>query len=310
MGNDKVQKEKKDKQQYNRSNFMMKVKDFFKNLFRSRTGFLGFILVFIVIFMAIFAPLLAPHSPRQLNLRERLTPPIWMEEGNSKFILGTDGVGRDILSRIIYGSRISVTIGILSVLLGTLIGIPLGLVAGFYGGKVDTVIMRLADVQMSFPFILLAMYLLSILGGGLMNIIVVLGIGTWFKYARAVRGQVLYINELEYIDSARALGSKTFRILFRHVLPNTLAPIIVVASFSVAAAILSEAGLSFVGLGVNPEVPAWGSMLSEGRSYIRTAWWIVAFPGVAITLTVLGVNLLGDFLRDYLDPKTEVRETQ
>jgi peptide/nickel transport system permease protein len=272
---------------------------------RNRGGFVGFLIVVVNIAVALLAPVLGPHDPLDQDIARRLLPPAWFAGGSPEHFLGTDQLGRDILSRIIYGSRISLLIGLLSVALSLPIGVCVGLVAGYFGGRLDDVIMRLADVQLAFPFILLAITIAGVLGPSPRNVILILAIGGWVVYARLARGQVLSLREKEFVEAARGLGLGHGRILFRHVLPNVLTPIIVVATFSVAQMILLESSLSFLGLGVQPPTPSWGGMLNDGRAYITIAWWLMTFPGAAIMLTVLGINFLGDWLRDLLDPRLQ-----
>jgi peptide/nickel transport system permease protein len=281
------------------------------SLLQNKIAALGVLIVLGMIFVAIFAPFVAPH---QLSgdvsigeqLRRRLKPPAWIEGGASEFLLGTDSLGRDILSRIIYGSRVSLTVGFMAVALSGTIGVILGLISGYFGGLADDIIMRIADIWLAFPFLILAILFLSVLGPGLEKLIAVLALGGWVGYARVTRGQVLAVREKEYVDAARVVGAPHMRILFRHIMPNTLAPVIVISSFAVATTMLAEAALSFLGLGVKPAIPTWGSMLADGRDYLRDAWWLATFPGIAIMITVLGINLFGDWLRDYLDPRLKV----
>ncbi len=281
------------------------------SLLQNKIAALGVLIVLGMIFVAIFAPFVAPHQLEGEvsigeQLRRRLKPPVWVEGGTSEFLLGTDSLGRDILSRIIYGSRVSLTVGFTAVALSGTIGVILGLLSGYLGGLVDDVIMRVADIWLAFPFLILAILFLSVLGPGLDKLIAVLAIGGWVGYARVTRGQVLAVRENEYVEAAQALGVPRMRILFRHIMPNIFAPIIVISSFAVATTILNEAALSFLGLGVKPAIPTWGSMLADGRDYLRDAWWLATFPGIAIMITVLGINLFGDWLRDYLDPRLKV----
>jgi peptide/nickel transport system permease protein len=269
----------------------------------SFAGLAGAVLLGGAALVALFAPWVAPHDPFAINLLARLKPPAWTEEGSLEFLLGTDNVGRDILSRIVWGSRVSLSVGLGAVVVGALIGSSVGLLAGFFGGWVDRVLSFLIDVQLSFPFTLLAIFLLATFGGGFVPVVLVLALATWVNYGRIVRGQVMAVRAQDYVSAARAVGVPKWRILGRYVLPNALSPIIVVASFSMAQSILAEAGLSFLGVGVDASTPSWGTMLSEGREYLQDAWWIATFPGVAIALTVLGGNLAGDALRDVLDPR-------
>jgi peptide/nickel transport system permease protein len=255
---------------------------------------------------ALLAPQLAPWDPARQMLMKRLRPPAWEARGLREHPLGTDHLGRDILSRIVYGGRISLGVGLSAVTLSALIGVSLGLLAGFHGGRADAVIMRVADVFLSIPYILLAMGVVFALGPSLLNVILVMAVTRWVQFARIVRADVLSIREREFVSGARARGNRSLRLLLRHVLPNALTPIIVVATLELAFMIIYESALSFLGLGVQPPTPTWGWMLADGRNYIATAWWLATFPGLAIMLTVLAVNLLGDWLRDTLDPRLKV----
>lgn len=268
-------------------------------------GVLGGLLLAGAVATAALAPWIAPARPAQIDLRARLAPPAWVEGGRPAHVLGTDNVGRDVLSRVIWGSRISLAVGAAAALLGMVLGSTLGLVAGYFGAGVDAAISWLINVQLAFPFTLLAIFLLGTVGGGFGAVVVVLAMATWVNYARIVRGQVLAIRSRDYVLAARSVGVPTLRTLRRYILPNTAAPIVVVASFSTAQAILTEAALSFLGVGIDPSVPSWGAMLNDGRAYLQSAWWIAVFPGLAIALTVLGANLVGDWLRDWLDPRSQ-----
>ncbi len=263
----------------------------------------GLIITAVIVLSAIFADRLTPYTPDSIDLRARLLPPL--SPGHP---LGTDPVGRDVLTRIIYGSRVSLIVGTVSVGLGLVIGTAVGLIAGYHRGLWDTLLMRLADIQLAFPFILLAITVIAVIGPGLWKLIFVMVITQWVQYARVVRGQVMSLREREFIQASRALGASSRRILLRHILPNAIGPVIVLATLNVANNILLESGLTFLGLGVDPLVPSWGGMLADGRNYMQTAWWVAAFPGLAITLTVLGINLLGDWLRDQLDPLGRSRD--
>ena len=244
----------------------------------------------------------APYDPVQQSLRDRLKPPFSRTQDGSHW-LGTDSHGRDILSRVIFGARISMLVGLSSVGIAGSIGLILGLISGYYGGIVDDVIGWLTNVQLSFPFILLAIVVVAVLGPGLRNLIIVLGVSSWVVYGRVVRGEVLILRDREFIDSARVAGARDRRIFFRHILPNLLTPIIVIATFEVARIIIAEAALSFLGFGEGGNSVSWGSMMADGRQDLATSWWVATMPGVAIMLTVLAVNLLGDWMRDELDPR-------
>jgi peptide/nickel transport system permease protein len=278
-----------------------------RSLLRARLAALGVVILTLVVASAVAAPLLAPHDPRNGELMDSKYPPAWTSEGLAKYPFGTDMLGRDILSRVIYGARISLAVGFAAVAVAGAIGVSVGLVSGYYRGRIDDVIMRLADIQLAVPFILFALAVLAVLGPGLRNLILVLGVTGWVTYARVVRGQVLSYREKEFVEAARALGSGDVRIMFRHILPNTFASLIIIGSFAVAATILTEAALSFLGLGVPPSTPTWGGMVADGREQILTnRWWMYVFPGAAIMLTVLAINAVGDWLRDYLDPRLRV----
>lgn len=261
----------------------------------------GFML--LTILAAILAPIISPHDPLQQSLRQRLTGPSWSsEDGRRPFLLGTDHVGRDVLSRTIHGARISLIVGFAAVTIGALIGGSLGLLSGYAGGLMDEAIMLVADAQLAFPFILLAIGIIAVLGPSFTNLIVVVGISGWVTYARIIRAQVLSLKEREFILAIRGLGGSTRRIVLTHILPNTFSPFLVVATLELARTIILESTLSFLGLGIQPPTPSWGGMLNEGREYLDTAWWISAFPGLVLMLTALVVSRVGDWLRDVLDP--------
>ncbi len=279
------------------------------SLVRARWPLLAIICLLVLIIAALFAPQLAPADPNRQHLIQRLLPPLSPnEQSESMYWLGSDGLGRDVLSRLIYGARVSLAVGVAAVAIGGLIGVFLGVVAGYAGGRTDDIIMRLADIQLAFPFILLAIMVLVVLGAGFLNLVIVLAIGQWVTYARIARGETISQKRKDYIESARAIGVHGNRIVSRGILPNILAPLIVIASFNVAGVILSEAALSFLGLGVPPEVPTWGGMLAESRDQLLGGyWWLAVFPGVAIMITVLSLNILGDWMRDFLDPRLRGR---
>lgn len=270
-----------------------------KRALRDPSFVIGTLIVITVFMCAIFAPLVSPVDPVAVNLRARLAPPL-----HEIHVLGADAIGRDILSRIIYGARISLTVGVLSVAIALVIGTFVGVIAGYYQGFLDTVLMRLADIQLAFPFILLAITVIAVIGPGLWNLILVMAFAQWVQYARIVRGQVLSLRERDFIQAATGLGANDSRIIMKHILVNALTPVTVLATLGIANNILLEAGLTFLGLGVDPTIPSWGGMLADGRNYIESAWWVSAFPGLAITFTVLGFNLLGDWLRDVTDPRS------
>src|SRR5262252_3286294 len=270
---------------------------------RSPLAGAGVLVVGLVIVAALAAPLLATTDPVDQDLAVALKPPFWAPDGTLAHPLGTDHLGRDVYSRLVYGARISLVISVLAALLGAAVGVAAGLAAGYLGGRVDMVIMRVVDLNLAFPLILLALAVVALLGANLRNLVIVMAITTWMIYARVVRGVSLTLREQEFIQAVRALGARDSRIVARHVLPNVAAPILVIWTLEVARVILMESALSFLGLGVPPPTPTWGRMLAEGRDYLVAAGWISIFPGLAIMLTVLGINFLGDGLRDLLDPR-------
>jgi len=284
-----------------------KLKWIYKQLLKSKTGILGLIIVIAVISMAIFAPFLAPFDPAKPDSQVMMKPPSWLEGGEEAYFLGTDNLGRDILSRMIYGSRISLLVGLLSVILAGAIGMFIGLISGYFGGIVDAVFMRLVDAFLAIPSILFSLVVLAVVGPGVVTLVIALGITNWVIYARLVRGEVLSIKERDYVKAARSIGVTDIDIILRHILPNVFSSFIVVSTLTVASTIIAEASLSFLGLGIQPPIVSWGVMLSDGRNYLTTNWWIATFPGLAITITVLGIIFLGDWLRDMLDPRAQGR---
>jgi ABC-type dipeptide/oligopeptide/nickel transport system permease subunit len=264
----------------------------------------GTLILLVVVGTALAAPWVAPHDPAKQSLLRRFTPPVWQAGGNTAYPLGTDQVGRDVLSRIIHGARISLLVGVAAVVVSLVIGVTAGLVSGFVGGKVDTVIGTIVDVTLSFPQILLALAFVAALGPSLVTVIVVLGVTGWERYTRVVRAEVMALREKEFIEAARAMGVGRLRVIFRHVLPNTVSSIVVMSTLQVAQAILAEAALSFLGVGSGRAYPTWGQMISLGRDFVTVAWWLPTLPGLAILLTVLAINLVGDRLRDALDPRS------
>lgn len=274
-----------------------------EKLFKNKTAVAGLIIITLFTLAAIFAPYVTPHDPNENALYDQLKPPIWDEGGALKNVLGTDDLGRDMLSRLIYGARVSMTLGMVSVGIALVFGSLLGALAGYYKGWPDNMIMRFMDIILAFPHILLAIVIVAYLGPGLRNAMVAIGIINIPRFARIVRASVMEEYEKDYVTAARAVGARDRRIIFNAIFPNCLAPIIVQASLGFGAAILDAAGLSFLGLGAQPPTPEWGAMIAQGRDMILRAWWVMTFPGIAILFAVLGFNLLGDGLRDALDPR-------
>ena len=262
---------------------------------------MGIITVFVLV--AILAPLLSPANPYEQSLRLRFRPPVWEERGSWAHPLGTDRLGRDMLSRIIWGARVSLAAGVVTVLLASAFGAAVGLTAGYYGGRVDAALMRVTDATLSFPVILLALILAVTVGPSFLNVVVAIAVILWARYARVIRGQVLTLMELDFIAQARIAGAGGWRIITRHLLPNTANTLVVLVTLQIGYVIIVEASLSFLGAGIPPPTPAWGSMIAEGREFVTSAWWVSFLPGCAILLVVLAFNLLGDWLRDTLDPK-------
>jgi peptide/nickel transport system permease protein len=271
-------------------------------LVRSPTAVVGGLILIVVILASVGAPLLAPADPVKPSFGKRLQPPR-VFGGASTYLLGTDNLGRDILARLLYGGRVSLVLAASAVALAASAGVVVGLAAGVIGGRLDDFVMRLADVQLAFPVIMLAIAIVAVVGTSPGALVSVLALSGWVLYARTVRAHVLTIRQLEYVEAARTLGASDVRVVLRHILPNTLAPILVIGSSQFATMVLLESGLSFLGLGIQPPQPSWGAMLAEGRDYLSNAWWLATVPGIAISLVVLGANLLGDGLRDLLDPR-------
>lgn len=273
---------------------------------RSFSGMVGLSLLLLMIAIALGAPLLAPQGYTQQDLSQAMRPPAWMSTGSLAHPLGTDPLGRDIWRRIVWAADVSLGIAAVSVLIAMTVGVVLGLLAGYHGGLVDAIVMRIADVQLAFPYILLAIAVMALLKPSLTNLVLVLALPGWMVYARTVRGSVLGLKRQEFVEAARALGASNKRIIFRHLAPNVLAPVIVLSSLQAAQVIIAEASLSFLGVGVQPPMPSWGTMLNQGREYLSSAWWLGTFPGIAIIIAVVGTNLLGDGLRDALDPRLKL----
>jgi peptide/nickel transport system permease protein len=278
------------------------------NGWKHRQGIVGGLILIIFAFIALFGTILAPLDPIAIDLSKPFAKPIWLDSANGAGLMGTDNLGRDVFSRVLVGSRISLMVGSTAVLVGLIVGVTLGMIAGYKGGLVGDIIMRLADTQAAIPFLVILISVLAFVGGGLLNIILFLGIGAWVGFARLVRGEVLSIRERDYVNAARAVGTSDLRIMLRHILPNAIAPVIVSATLSFGSMILTESALSFLGLGVSSLVPTWGKMVADGRDFLTTAWYPSVFPALAIMLVVLGANLLGDWLRDILDPRLRGRQ--
>jgi len=279
---------------------------FAQRLARRRTALFGLIAVAVVIATALAAPWISPFDPIAQDIGNRLKPPGWQDGIGRLHPLGTDHLGRDLLARVIFGAQPALLVASAAVMISGVLGMATGLVGGYFGGRIDDVLMRLADIQLAFPFILLAIAVIGVLGPSLPTIIIVIGVSSWVVYARVVRATVLTLREREFVQAAHALGGNDRRILIFHILPNAFAPWLVVATLDMARVIVIESALSFLGLGVQPPAPTWGGMLADGRVYITPSWWLATFPGLAILVTVLGINLFGDGLRDTLDPRLKV----
>lgn len=273
-----------------------------RRLWRLKWGLAAALIMLLIVLITLAAPWLAPYNPVEVDIRHRLGPPAWMEGGKTDHWLGTDQIGRDLLSRMIYGGRVSLLIGVSAVAISSTIGVLLGLAAGYFGSKIDWIIMTLINVMLTFPFVLLALAVIAVLGASLINMIFVLGVAGWPIYARVIRAETMALREREFVVAGRALGMSHARIIFGQILPNLVSAITVVATLQIAQVIILESFLSFLGLGVQPPTPAWGNMLGEGRVYMLNSWWIAAFPGAAIFVTTLVINLMGNALRDWLDP--------
>lgn len=274
-------------------------------LLKSPSGMTGFVIVVIVMLIALFAGVMMPYAPEEIDLVHMAEPPCWAKGGSMAHILGTDILGRDVFSRVLIGSRVSLLVGIFSVVVAGIIGTVMGLLSGYFGGWVDSVIMRITDAFHSIPLTLFAMVILAVMRTGVLTLVFVIGVTTWPFYARMIRSEVLGLKGQEYVKAARTIGTSGIRIMLKHILPNILPTFIVISTLSVATSILIEASLSFLGLGIQPPTVSWGVMLSDGRNYLATNWWMATFPGIAISVTVLGIMLLGNWLRDVLDPKNQ-----
>ncbi|MER6947946.1 ABC transporter permease [Nonomuraea sp. NPDC000554] len=270
---------------------------------RNHAAKLALGVIVLVVVVGLFAPLIAPHDPNLQNLNLKLRPPLWLDGGEPGYPLGTDKLGRDVLSRIMYGTRVSLLVGLAATLLSGVVGSAVGVVSGYYRGWREQVFMRLADVQLAFPSILLALAIIAVLGPSLLFLILVLGLTGWVSYARVIRAEVLSLRTREFVTAARAIGDTGTQIMTRHLVPNIVAPLATIGTLQVASMIVAEASLSYLGLGVPPSIPTWGSMLADGQLYLRSAWWIAVFSGAAIMMTTLAINVTGDMLRDVADPK-------
>jgi peptide/nickel transport system permease protein len=274
-----------------------------RRLGRDLPAVIALVVLTLIVLTAIFADQVAPHDPAAQELNRRLLPPFWQEAGSPDFLLGSDKLGRDVLSRMIHGARVPLILGFVASLGSLTLGAVLGVIAGYFGRAIGDVIMRVAEAQLAFPFLVAAVAVIAVVGPGFVSLVALLSVWSWAIFAKVIRAEVLSVKEKEYIEAARSVGAGAPRILLTHILPNVLSPLIVLWTFQVAVIIQIEAALSYIGLGVQPPTPAWGSMLSDGRELIESAWWLSTFPGVAIVLTVLSVNILGDALRDRLDPR-------
>lgn len=270
-------------------------------------GTIGFLFILFITILALFAPIIVPNDPFQIDATQRLIPPFWVENGSFSFPLGTDHLGRDVLSRLIYGGRVSILVGVLSVLISGTIGLSLGLISGYFGKCIDIVTMRLVDAMLAIPTLLLVLVATVVLEPSLSMLIFIIGLTSWVQYARVVRGEVLSIKEREFVQAAHTLGASHTYIIKKHILPNVLSSFIVLATIGIGTAILTESSLSFLGFGVQPPDITWGGMLNDGRNYLATSWWVATFPGLTITMTVLSFTFVGDWLRDLLDPHTQSR---
>jgi len=286
--------------------FWEKIKHFLKELIQCRTAFLGAIIVLSFILIAIFAPFIAPHDPLKANIINRLRPPFWIDGGSITYLLGADEIGRDILSRIIYGTRVSILVGLVTVGISGFIGTLLGSFAGYYRGRFDAILSRFADLLLSFPYLIFAIFLMSIVGPGFFNLIVILCFKSWVNFFRLSRGEMISEKTKEYVEAAQALGVSDIKIIFKEILPNIIHSILVLATLRVGYFIILEASLSFLGLGIQPPTPVWGSMINAGRAYMLSSWWVSTIPGIALLILVLSINLLGEGLRDILDPRLKL----
>jgi ABC-type dipeptide/oligopeptide/nickel transport system permease subunit len=279
-----------------------------RELWQDKTGLLGVALITVLIFMALAAPLLAPHDPTAQDLRARLKPPAWSAKGSWNHVLGTDHLGRDVLSRVIYGSRVSLLVGTAVVLIAGTFGVVMGLFAGYRGGRTDSFIMRWIDTQVAFPGLLLALIILAVIGPSMTTVIIVLSLNGWMVYGRLIRSAVLSVRQTPYVEAAEIIGCSSRRVIFRHILPNLTSPLLTLAILEFARIVLAEAALSFLGLGIQPPATSWGLDVAAGKDYIFRAWWLVTMPGIAISITVLAVNLVASWMRLISDPQEREKQ--
>lgn len=279
-----------------------------RELWRDKTGLLGVALIAALLFMALAAPLLAPHDPTAQDLRARLKPPAWSAKGSWNHLLGTDHLGRDVLSRVIYGSRVSLLVGTVVVLIAGTFGVLMGLFAGYRGGRTDSLIMRWIDTQVAFPGLLLALIILAVIGPSMTTVIIVLSLNGWMVYGRMIRSAVLSVRQTPYVEAAEIIGCSSHRVIFRHILPNLTSPLLTLAILEFARIVLAEAALSFLGLGIQPPATSWGLDVAAGKDYIFSAWWLVTMPGIAISITVLAVNLVASWMRLISDPQEREKQ--
>ena len=268
-----------------------------------RLPWTAFVIIAVMVVVAVFAPLIATHSPTEQSLPEKLKPPVWQEGGSASHLLGTDTLGRDLFSRLVYGARVSLTVAAFALLSGGLIGLAVGIIAGYLGGRIDSILMRVVDATLTFPTILIALLLAVSLGAGLRTIVIAITVIIWARFARVVRGEVLGVKARDFVSLARVHGCSSFRIMLVHIVPNVMNTFMVLLTLHIGFVIIVEASLSFLGAGIPPPTPSWGQMVADGRSHIASAWWLSVMPGAAIMLVVLAFNLFGDWLRDWLDPR-------
>lgn len=302
-----AQKDSQKNTKYSKSKIWWKnFKHFIRELIKCRTAFIGAIIILSFIFMAILAPFIVPHDPLKASIIKRLLPPSWIDGGSITYLLGTDEIGRDIFSRIIYGARVSLLVGLITVTISSILGTLLGTFAGYYKGRFDAILSRFADLLLSFPDLIFAIFLMAITGPGFFNLIIILCFKSWVNFFRLSRGEMISEKTKEYIEAAQALGESDVKIIFKEILPNIVHSLLVLATLRVGYFIILEASLSFLGLGIQPPTPAWGSMINSGRAFMLTSWWVSTMPGIALLILVLSINLLGEGLRDILDPRLKL----